>query len=186
MSCELLPDVLGRLTHTPPVAYNKTMPSAASPLWFECRWWATHAKWEWAKWEWAKWEWAKWEWAKCCGSSAAAPCARWSVPQQRQAELSGLPTYLSCLLRSACVGYAIVHSVDLDGRALHLITPLPDDALETVNFVQKGSLELPSLFWFQSNTGHPELYFAQEMSAAAVGSGHMKSRNNILRRGHVE
>jgi hypothetical protein len=96
------------------------------------------------------------------------------------------PTYPACLLRSACVGYAIVHSVDLDERVLRLITPLPDDALEAVNFVQKGSLELPSLFWFQSGTAHPELYFAQEMGAAAVGSGHMKSRNNILRRGHAE
>ncbi len=89
-------------------------------------------------------------------------------------------------MRSACIGYAIVHSVDVAERVLRLITPLPHEALARVNLVLKGSLELPSLFWFQSNTPHPELYFAQEAGAAAVGSGHMKSRNNILRRGHVE
>lgn len=95
-----------------------------------------------------------------------------SQPQQAQQEQQEQ--------QAPCLGLGIVRAADAAARRLLILTPIPQDELESVRLLQLGRLELPSSLL---QTGaHMSPYLAlHSLSSAGTGAGAIRSRNNLLR-----
>ncbi|KAG8458280.1 hypothetical protein KFE25_001572 [Diacronema lutheri] len=85
--------------------------------------------------------------------------------------------------RVECVGLGIVRAVDVCKGELHILTPVPFDALQRVNTIVRGALQLPAAIMIggaQPMAAMPYLT-AESVTDAAAGAARMRSRNNLAR-----
>lgn len=110
----------------------------------------------------------------CCatapGASHIYPCAQ--LPQHGQAD--PMP----------CLGLGIVRAVDAQSGRIWVLTDVGEEAVQVVDCLQVGRLELPPALL---QTGrHLSPYLAlHSLATAGTGAGASKSRNNLLRAGQL-
>lgn len=86
-----------------------------------------------------------------------------------------------------CKGLGLIRAVDAvskGGTVLYLVTPLSEAALQDVDTLQLGRLELPPVLLQTSRFMFPYMSLFS-MSASGTGAGAVKSRNNLLRAGQL-
>lgn len=83
-----------------------------------------------------------------------------------------------------CLGLALIRSVDPAAGTLYVLTPVPVGLAATADSLLLGKLELPLGLLLASPHSSPYLAMNALSGAEATGAGAMRSRNNLLRRGH--
>jgi len=83
---------------------------------------------------------------------------------------------------AACVGLAIVRSVDAASGTLLLVTPIPPEQLRLVTRLLRGSIDLPvALLQPTRETAASDYLSVGALRGAGAATKEMKSRNNIVR-----
>lgn len=82
------------------------------------------------------------------------------------------------------LGFGIVRSIDVRHKVLHIITPLDVSILSHANTIIYGKgMSVPPFFTSKASDFLPDIYSTQNNVSGYASMG-MKSRGNILRRGH--
>ena len=112
-----------------------------------------------------------------------APAAAGKV-QLAAAEAGGARSPAAPPSSLPCLGLGVVRAVDGRRGRVHVLTPVPEQALERVTMLQVGRLELPAALLQTASHLSPYLSLFS-MSTMGTGSGAIKSRNNLLRQGQL-
>jgi len=99
--------------------------------------------------------------------------------------------------RGSCLGLGIIRAIDKSASAFHMLSNLPSDALDKVNAISKGDLELPTVLMIDYINAPDDqdgvcgvpwkdvpYLESREDQQAGVGYTKRRIRRNVMRRSH--
>lgn len=82
----------------------------------------------------------------------------------------------------SCVGLGLIRSIDREKRLFFVLTPVPLNALQQVDTLVGGSIQVPTECLYRGVHAESFPYLSCDGVSVGIGGEYMKSRNTIMRR----